>query len=370
MTSMIKTELKNEEGKELRPCVRCHSTQLLETYFSKNRRGEYYKTCDRCRLKHHCDQCEYKTAYKSSLITHMRTHTGEKPYACERCDMSFRTSSHLTTHMRTHTGEKPYTCETCEKSFARKSDLTIHKRTHTKEKPYECSVCGKCFSDSGNLTTHMRTHTGEKPFKCETCDKSFSQASSLTTHMRTHTGEKPFKCETCDKSFSQSVSLTNHMRIHTGEKAYACDQCDYKATLKSNLTRHMKTCTGELNVSSGELAVMNALDSMDIKYTREVSELKNDDDNRLRFDFKIVRETKTLYIEYDGRQHTQPVQFGGMSEEQAQAAFEKCQHHDELKNKWCAEHDHPLLRIPYTQFGNITQLITEFMTEHTDWGAE
>jgi hypothetical protein len=34
---------------ELRKCTSCRSTKLLETYFSKNVKGQYYKTCDKCR---------------------------------------------------------------------------------------------------------------------------------------------------------------------------------------------------------------------------------------------------------------------------------------------------------------------------------
>jgi hypothetical protein len=115
---------------------------------------------------------------------------------------------------------------------------------------------------------------------------------------------------------------------------------------------------------------MKALDEMDIAYEREVSELKNEQGNWLRFDFKITYEAKVLYIEYDGRQHHKPVTFGGMSKEQAQVAFEKRQQHDALKNKWCVDNGHPLLRITYTKFGSVGQLITDFMTKHTEWGVE
>ena len=35
---------------ELRKCSRCRST-ILSTYFTKNRKGELFKTCDKCRGK-------------------------------------------------------------------------------------------------------------------------------------------------------------------------------------------------------------------------------------------------------------------------------------------------------------------------------
>ena len=38
------------EINNLRKCTRCHSTKL-ESYFGKNTRGDFFKTCDNCRKK-------------------------------------------------------------------------------------------------------------------------------------------------------------------------------------------------------------------------------------------------------------------------------------------------------------------------------
>lgn len=152
---------------------------------------------------------------KHNLKSHMRIHTGEKPFRCTVCPKDFKHKNTLMTHMRTHTGEKPYSCPFCAKDFSLKCNLREHMMTHTGNKPFPCPVCAKNFRRESTLKEHMRSHTGEKPFICSVCEEGFINNNQLKTHTRTHTGEKQFKCTMCERFFRRTSNLKYHMRSHT-----------------------------------------------------------------------------------------------------------------------------------------------------------
>ena len=126
-----------------------------------------------------------------------------------------------------------------------------------------------------------------------------------------------------------------------------CNKCGYIwNTSGVNLTSG-HGCP-KCNKSKYEKVVENILIDNHICYIPQFKFDDCRDINPLPFDFYIT-EYKTL-IEVDGQGHYYPVNFMGMSNEDAIKSFENTIIHDSIKNEYCKNHNYNLLRIPYYFF--------------------
>lgn len=258
-----------------------------------------------------CNVCGKDFNWKTSLVEHMRMHSGEKPHTCKDCGMAFARQRTMALHQRIHTGEKRYVCDICDLSFTQTGTLKRHKLVHTGERPHKCSECGAGFTASDRLAVHMRVHTGERPYSCNTCGESFKQSGYLKIHSRIHNGERPYSCDVCLATFSQSSQMIQHKRTHTGIRPFACDEpeCDATFLRSGALTRH-KECVHSVDGAQRrklkEDALRKELELHGVTFVREyrVDFGVFDDARRFaRIDFCIERENGYIMLEMDEYQH-------------------------------------------------------------------
>ena len=248
--------------------------------------------------------------------------------------------------IRANTGQILKTCIQCSERFG-------------------CHLCEYKSTSNININKHIKqVHDKIKDTKCPECEYTCSTNGALRIHTKqVHDKIKDMKCPKCKYTCSTKGDLNKHIKaIHDKIKDLHCPKCDFTCSAPPNIKQHIKICTGKLNVSAGEYAVMKCLELLGIEYEREVSPITGH--RKMRYDFCVIFNGETVYIEYDGRQHYEPVRFGGISMDKAVEALVKCKKHDKIKNDYCVAQTEKLIRIPYWDFDNIPQILQgHFTTE-------
>ncbi|UYV65836.1 NRG1 [Cordylochernes scorpioides] len=204
-----------------------------------------------------CKYCGKQLEYKSQLIDHEKTHTGEREFMCDWKGCNFRSNRkfNVAQHKVTHTEEKPFTCDHCPYRSAHKTNFKVHMRKHTNSKTvhltqsrshfirhqevhnsvlYSCSLCGTRSKSKTYFTKHMKNKHQLQNINIE--EYATPVTTSFDEHKRYKHTDPALKCKLCKYVACGEADL----RIHACNESLCCGECGYKTHIKLNFTRHQE----------------------------------------------------------------------------------------------------------------------------------
>ncbi|KAH7964464.1 hypothetical protein HPB51_027297 [Rhipicephalus microplus] len=98
-----------------------------------------------------CPMCNKRFSRKKYFRVHLRLHdkaSGHVPVNALHCGALMAV---LEAYVPTEEGERGNVCPECNKSYKYAGNLRTHMRVHTGERPYMCDVCGLRFTCSSYL---------------------------------------------------------------------------------------------------------------------------------------------------------------------------------------------------------------------------
>ncbi|CAH2016846.1 unnamed protein product [Acanthoscelides obtectus] len=245
-------------------CIKCRkvfkSKTSLDNHLVKKHVGSIALVPSKI---HECTFCDFKTAYKRPLNSHMLKHT-TKLRICKHCNTSFKTERSLFGHIsKRHpnfsgtVSSKIYECMHCPHKQIARSNFIRHLARHDTRTTFKCNNCDASFNTKRRLENHViqkhpkfESSVSCKIHKCTHCEYKTIYKDYLVSHMMKHTGAK-LKCTKCDKSFTTIRTLDDHiLRKHpefttsVSRKIHRCTHCEYKTIYKGHLVSHMMKHTG------------------------------------------------------------------------------------------------------------------------------
>ena len=178
-------------------------------------------------------------------------------------------------------------------------------------------------------------------------------SKAISKKLKGRISPKRLKASVIKKRMEESdmLFLGIVVKNHETRVLYKCKKCNHESEIRA-ASLGVKGCSN-CKESKGEKQINDCLELNNLKFKRQFWF----DDCRatlpLPFDFVVFNEDEIICaIEYDGEQHYKVIpHFGG------EAGLQKRKKRDEIKTNYCKENNIPLIRIPYWEFDNISQIL-------------
>lgn len=201
-----------------------------------------------------------------------------------------------------------------------------------------------CLCECGNMTCVASTNLKRNHVRSCGCLKHDTPANVLLKNL-------------IGETFGE-LTVVERAPSRKGATYWKCVcSCGNETVVAStNLIRGSTMSCGCLSQSRGELKITEYLEENHINFESQ----KRFDDCRdkkpLPFDFYLP--DYNICIEYDGRQHFEPVNFAGDWQE-TKNNYELTNKHDNIKTQYCKDKNMRLIRIPYTKLNSIEMVLSE-----------
>lgn len=188
------------------PCLICNNKFKGEQNLLIHQKQ--FHTVTVLRSIHYCSECKTNFSKKFEYTEHQKL-------KCDKCTSTrlFCQNDNLKDHLvRYHGDNQKFECPQCDKTVSSKSSLKTHLESHSKSKTFCCYKCGKLFSRNAGLERHLEEFHSSDPhvYHCHICPKTFKNVSYLRSHVNAqHNLYNPvFSCDVCLKTFkNKSVSF-------------------------------------------------------------------------------------------------------------------------------------------------------------------
>ena len=188
-----------------------------------------------------CHLCSYTSLDKSTLVRHLRTHNGERPFQCVICKYAFTTKANCERHVRKR--HKKFSKAEIKASMQFNTDLLASSSASIDSlnlNNSSLSLIGSRNRDNNRSDHHDREDLDSAADSsdhfpnasdtiCKYCKVDFKFNRVLKHHLRSlnnSCNRKPYICSVCTIGFSTKNNCLRHvLRQHPqfeGDKAIAC----------------------------------------------------------------------------------------------------------------------------------------------------